>query len=332
MGGVEAATAIAHMLSVGVRRCGRDGSAREAALPGSCTDRARARRELVRAGRCWWVGARAKGSGRMYSSTAARVRDWKASASAPAGLRPKIWAQVSRGDIVSSGKGAAVVLKSELSGLCLCLCLSCGDGRMTLEAASEALDRQVTVAGRRARRGRRRVFLPSSSHGNLLLLLPCPVLMCNRGVRHGQPLTRATGPLSPMGTGSNAVGQVTGWACWAVHLPRRILAILARGTSRSVPPQPHPLLCRSLARAASTDIKPWQPANAFTCELAGEPQHCISFVAQTLRPRLRFILLGMEDGGMTCCSASRVPPLFEGPTEARHNLGSSLSNHTPSSG
>jgi hypothetical protein len=33
-----------------------------------------------------------------------------------------------------------VVLKSELSGLCLCLCLSCGDGRMTLEAASEALD------------------------------------------------------------------------------------------------------------------------------------------------------------------------------------------------
>jgi hypothetical protein len=109
-----------------------------------------------------------------------------------------------------------VVLKSE-SG---CLSLSCGDGRMgrmTLEAASEALDRQVTVAGRRARRGRRRVFLPSSSHGNLLLLLPCPVLMCNRGVRHGQPLTRATGPLSPMGTGSNVVGQVTGWACWAVH-------------------------------------------------------------------------------------------------------------------
>jgi hypothetical protein len=45
----------------------------------------------------------------------------------------------------------------------------------------------------------------------------------------------------------------------------------------------------------------------FTCELAGEPQHRICFLAQTLRPRLRFILLGMEDEGMTCCSASRVP-------------------------
>jgi hypothetical protein len=143
------------------------------------------------------------------------------------------------------------------------------------------------------------------------------MLMCNRGVRHGQPLTRATGPLSPMGTGSNAVGQVTDWAAspgaasWAVHLPRRILAILARGTSRSVP-QPRPLLCRSLARAASTDIKPRQPANAspvswLASRSTAAPQHRICFLAQTLRPRLRFILLGMEDEGMTCCSASRVP-------------------------
>lgn len=38
--------------------------------------------------------------------TAARVREWKASALA--GLRPKFRVQVSRGDIVSSGKGAAV--------------------------------------------------------------------------------------------------------------------------------------------------------------------------------------------------------------------------------
>ena len=152
-----------------------------------------------------------------------------------------------------------MVLKSESP------CLSCGDGRMTLEAASEALDRSRWQDDGREEGGGVFSFLPSS-HGNLL---PCPVLMCNRGVRHGQPLTKTTGPLSLMGTGSNGVGRLHWLGCWAVHLPRRILTSLTslHGRGKVLPGSYlnldwHPLLCRSLARAASTDVKPWQPANA----------------------------------------------------------------------
>jgi hypothetical protein len=53
--------------------------------------------------------------------TTARVRRWKASALA--GLRPKLYIQVSRGDIVSSGKERLLILKTWVSvgcrrGLC----------------------------------------------------------------------------------------------------------------------------------------------------------------------------------------------------------------------
>lgn len=109
--------------------------------------------------------------------------------------------------------------------------------RMTFEAASQALNRSRWQDDK-ARRGREACFLPSSSHGNLL---PCPVLMCKRGVRHGQPLTQATGAASPNGDRQ----QRGGASYWAVRLPRRILAyhpctVYLHLSSSSLAVQPNP--------------------------------------------------------------------------------------------
>lgn len=79
---------------------------------------------------------------------------------------------------------------------------------MTLQTAATALDRMVVVEERRRERVSLQLQLPSNPHVNMRsLLLPWPWLPhvdadSKRGVRDGQPLTQATGPLIRIRTGS----------------------------------------------------------------------------------------------------------------------------------
>jgi hypothetical protein len=151
--------------------------------------------------------------------------------------------------------------------------------------------------------------LPMPGLGTSGTLLMSQVHHLKRGVRDDQPVAQATGSLIPIGSPVTRVGQATGlFICHA--------QILVSSHTRLQLHQVPPILSVLLS---IHNHQPWQMGERVGDLVSWLASRSTAFASShNLFARGPVFFFWGDD----CCPASRLAPfLFEGPMEARHDLG-----------